>query len=102
LKHDRGGMVDVEFVTQYLVLCHARHHPVLLGNLGNIALLGLAAEAGLIPTELARGAADAYRTFRKRQHALRLQGAEKARVPSDELSGERAVVKELWNTVIGD
>ena len=102
LKHDRGGMVDVEFVTQYLVLCHARRHPVLLGNLGNIALLGLAAEAGLIPTELARGAADAYRAFRKRQHALRLQGAEKARVPSDELSGERAVVKKLWNTVIGD
>ncbi|HAP24062.1 MAG TPA: bifunctional [glutamate--ammonia ligase]-adenylyl-L-tyrosine phosphorylase/[glutamate--ammonia-ligase] adenylyltransferase, partial [Achromobacter sp.] len=47
LKHDRGGMVDVEFVTQYLVLCHARTHPVLVRNLGNIALLRLAAEAGL-------------------------------------------------------
>lgn len=101
LKHDRGGMVDVEFVTQYLVLCHARRHPVLLGNLGNIALLRLAAEAGLIPTDLALGAANAYREFRKRQHALRLQGAEKARVRSDELSEERAVVKQLWDTVIG-
>src|SRR5690606_36459458 len=37
LKHDPGGMVDIEFVTQYLVLLHARHHPELLGNLGNIA-----------------------------------------------------------------
>lgn len=102
LKHDRGGMVDVEFVTQFLVLCHAREHPVLLRNLGNIALLRLAAEAGLIPTQLAARAADAYREFRKRQHALRLQGAEKARVPSAQLAEHRVAVSELWNTVIGD
>ena len=37
LKHDAGGMVDVEFVTQYLVLCHSGSHPVLVRNLGNIA-----------------------------------------------------------------
>jgi glutamate-ammonia-ligase adenylyltransferase len=102
LKHDRGGMVDVEFVTQFLVLCHARAHPVLLRNLGNIALLRLAAEAGLIPTQLAARAADAYREFRKRQHALRLQGAEKARVSSSQLAEHRVAVSELWNTVIGD
>ncbi|NYT61356.1 bifunctional [glutamate--ammonia ligase]-adenylyl-L-tyrosine phosphorylase/[glutamate--ammonia-ligase] adenylyltransferase [Alcaligenaceae bacterium] len=102
LKHDRGGMVDVEFITQYLVLCHSRQHPELLGNLGNIALLGLASQAGLIPGDLAPRVANAYRELRKRQHALRLQGADKARVPSDQLSAERAVVQELWNKVIGD
>lgn len=102
LKHDRGGMVDVEFVTQFLVLCHAAAHPVLLRNLGNIALLRLSAEAGLIPAELAARAADAYREFRKRQHALRLQGAEKARVASTQLTEHRIAVSELWNTVIGD
>ncbi|WP_353146706.1 bifunctional [glutamate--ammonia ligase]-adenylyl-L-tyrosine phosphorylase/[glutamate--ammonia-ligase] adenylyltransferase [Pollutimonas bauzanensis] len=102
LKHDRGGMVDIEFITQYLVLCHSHQHPVLLGNLGNIALLRLAAEAGLIPADLAARVADAYRELRKRQHALRLQGAEKARVPSEQLLDERAAVRELWNMVIGD
>ncbi|PLC49254.1 bifunctional [glutamate--ammonia ligase]-adenylyl-L-tyrosine phosphorylase/[glutamate--ammonia-ligase] adenylyltransferase [Pollutimonas subterranea] len=102
VKHDRGGMVDVEFITQYLVLCHARQHPVLLENLGNITLLRLAAEAGLISDDLARLAGDAYREFRKSQHALRLQGAEKARVPPDTLIKERDCVQELWNTVIGD
>ncbi|MDS1141904.1 bifunctional [glutamate--ammonia ligase]-adenylyl-L-tyrosine phosphorylase/[glutamate--ammonia-ligase] adenylyltransferase [Pusillimonas sp. SM2304] len=102
LKHDRGGMVDVEFVTQYLVLCFAREYPALLDNLGNIALLRLAAESGLIPADLAGKAGDAYRAFRKRQHALRLQGAEKARVPSDHLTQERATVTALWNSVIGD
>ncbi|MBF6617388.1 MAG: bifunctional [glutamate--ammonia ligase]-adenylyl-L-tyrosine phosphorylase/[glutamate--ammonia-ligase] adenylyltransferase [Candidimonas sp.] len=102
LKHDRGGMVDVEFVTQYLVLCHAATYPVLLDNLGNIALLGLAAQVGLIPRHLAIDVADAYREYRRRQHALRLQGAEKARVPSDQLILQRRAVGTLWNTVIGD
>lgn len=102
LKHDSGGMVDIEFITQYLVLLHARRHPELLDNLGNIALLGLAARAGLIPADLAQQVADAYRVLRRRQHALRLQGAEKARVPSDQLLGERAVVRRLWELVIGN
>ena len=101
LKHDRGGMVDVEFVTQYLVLCHSGTHPELVRNLGNIALLRLAGEAGLIAPELAARAGDAYRTLRRAQHQLRLQGVEKARVPPDQLQQERAAVRELWAAVLG-
>ena len=101
LKHDRGGMVDVEFVTQYLVLCHSATHPVLVRNLGNIALLRLSGEAGLISPELAARAGDAYRTLRRAQHQMRLQGVEKARVPQDQLQEERAAVRELWTAVLG-
>jgi len=101
LKHDCGGMVDVEFVTQTLVLQHAHAYPVLLDNLGNIALLKLAAQAQLIPEDLAHRAADAYRELRRRQHALRLQGASVARVPQDQLQAERAAVTALWEVVIG-
>ncbi len=102
LKHDKGGMVDVEFVTQYLVLGHAHDYPVLRANLGNIALLQLAAQEGLLDPDLATQSANAYRNFRKRQHALRLQGADRARVPSDALVTEREAVKMLWNQVIGE
>jgi len=102
LKHDRGGMVDIEFITQYLVLSHACEHPVLLENLGNITLLKLASEAKLIPAELAREVSDAYRVFRKAQHSLRLQGAEAARVSQDEFVVERDAVIALWNTVLPD
>lgn len=101
LKHDRGGMVDVEFVTQYLVLCYAGTHPVLVRNLGNITLLRLASEAGLIAPELATRAADAYRTLRRVQHQLRMQGVEKARVGPEQLVEERAAVRELWDAVLG-
>ncbi|MFV0284025.1 MAG: bifunctional [glutamate--ammonia ligase]-adenylyl-L-tyrosine phosphorylase/[glutamate--ammonia-ligase] adenylyltransferase [Castellaniella sp.] len=101
LKHDRGGMVDIEFITQFLVLSQSGAHPELLGNLGNIALLGLAARAGLIPGPLAAEAADAYRVFRRRQHKLRLQGADKARIPQTEFKREREAVGELWEYVLG-
>ncbi|CAJ49992.1 bifunctional [glutamate--ammonia ligase]-adenylyl-L-tyrosine phosphorylase/[glutamate--ammonia-ligase] adenylyltransferase [Bordetella avium] len=102
LKHDRGGMVDVEFVTQYLVLCHAGDHRVLVNNLGNIALLRLAGEAGLIPADLGLAAGDAYRTLRRVQHQMRLKGIDRARVIPDILSAERAAVSALWRTVFGD
>src|SRR5207248_6530841 len=53
LKHDAGGMIDIEFAVQFLVLAHAREHRDMLGNLGNIALLRLAASHRLIEAELA-------------------------------------------------
>jgi [glutamine synthetase] adenylyltransferase / [glutamine synthetase]-adenylyl-L-tyrosine phosphorylase len=102
IKHDAGGMVDLEFVTQYLVLTQARHHHSLLSNLGNIALLRLCAQAGLISQEIASRAGEAYRNLRRAQHRMRLQGADKARVPQDQLQEDRQSVRELWNTVLGD
>jgi glutamate-ammonia-ligase adenylyltransferase len=62
VKHSAGGMVDVEFAVQYLVLAHAQQHPSLLANVGNIALLLHAEKAGLLPLgvgEAAGSAADA-------------------------------------------
>ena len=46
IKHDRGGIVDVEFVVQYLVLGYAHRYAELTGNIGNLALLKLAGAAG--------------------------------------------------------
>ncbi len=76
-------MIDLEFIVQYLVLAHAARHAELTGNLGNIALLGMAAGLGLIPADLAERCREAYREFRRIQHALRLGGAQYARVPLD-------------------
>lgn len=101
LKHDRGGMVDLEFVTQYLVLRYAKQFPELIPNLGNITLLRIASQLKLIDETLAQDAANAYRNLRRQQHALRLQGAEKARLPSEELTQERAAIVKLWDTVLG-
>ncbi len=96
LKHDRGGIIDVEFMVQYLVLAHAARHPELTGNIGNIALLLLAGKLALIPPELASRCADAYRSYRQRQHQLRLQGDRYARIAQTEIADHIKSVTNLW------
>ncbi len=101
LKHDAGGIVDVEFCVQYLVLRDCAAHPVLADNVGNIALLQRAGAAEIIPADLAQAAADAYRELRRRQHAIKLSGAEYARVPPRALERVRNTVSALWAQVMG-
>jgi glutamate-ammonia-ligase adenylyltransferase len=101
LKHDRGGMIDIEFAVQCLVLGHSHCYADLTGNLGNIALLRVAASHGLIDTDLAERCRDAYREFRRLQHALRLNGARYARVPREQVAAHVAAVTRLWAGVLG-
>ena len=99
LKQDPGGLVDVEFIVQYLVLGHAHDHERLCANLGNIALLGIAAELDLIPAALADPVRDTYREFRRLQHAMRLDGISGARVERDAYGRRIDAVKALWQFV---
>jgi len=100
LKHDAGGLVDVEFLIQYLVLGYAHKHPELSANLGNITLLRIAAELGLIPPDLASRCGDAYRLFRRLQHRERLNG-QTSRVDPAEVAEARQPVMALWSHVFG-
>jgi glutamate-ammonia-ligase adenylyltransferase len=95
-------MVDIEFIVQALILRYSHAHPELTGNLGNIALLGIAGRLGLIDPSLAEHVANAYRSYRRRQHAERLAGAGSARVPQSELMEARDAVKRLWSAVFAD
>jgi glutamate-ammonia-ligase adenylyltransferase len=111
VKHDRGGIIDVEFIVQYLVLGHACNHPGLTGNIGNIALLKLAGELGLVSETAAQQVLVAYREFRRVQHSLRLSGNLDAsesssgrhqkfvRVEADRFKESIAAVLQLWTEV---
>jgi glutamate-ammonia-ligase adenylyltransferase len=99
LKHDAGGMIDVEFITQYLVLRHAATYPQLTVNVGNIALLTRFAELGLIDATLAANAAAAYRAMRRLQHQMRLQGQDNARVAPGLVELHAAHVVKLWDAL---
>ena len=100
VKHSPGGMVDAEFVTQYLVLAHTARHPGLAPNLGNIALLRRAEDAGLLPAGVGQAAADAYRALRRVQHRARLD-EQPTQVAPDTLAAERLAIQQLWHTVFG-
>jgi [glutamine synthetase] adenylyltransferase / [glutamine synthetase]-adenylyl-L-tyrosine phosphorylase len=101
LKHDRGGMVDIEFAVQFLVLAHAHAERELTRNVGNIALLGICAQLSLVPSEIALATAEAYREYRRLQHQVRLQGAREARVEATPQTARREAVAALWDAIFG-
>lgn len=100
VKHSPGGMVDAEFAVQFLVLSEAKAHPELIPNVGNIALLVRAEEAGLLPEGIGRNAAAAYRELRRVQHRARLN-EEPTQVPMSALAPEREAMLALWKAVFG-
>ena len=99
IKHDSGGMVDIEFMVQYLVLAHAHRHPELLPNSGNLALLKVAAELGLIDVGLSEKVRELYRTLRRMQHKMRLNDASPCRIRQEEI--DTAPCRELWERLFG-
>jgi [glutamine synthetase] adenylyltransferase / [glutamine synthetase]-adenylyl-L-tyrosine phosphorylase len=99
LKYDRGGLLDVEFAVQFLVLANARRFPALARNAGNAALLDLAAQLRLLPAPTAAAAKAAYRNFRSLQQQLRRTGARRNAVPQVMLAAEQRAVRELWDSV---
>ena len=99
LKQDEGGMIDIEFMVQYLVLRHAARSPQLTGNVGNIALLKMCGELGLIDVALSIAVGDAYRKMRKLQHQLRLQGQENARLDPARIGAHADKVRALWESL---
>jgi len=99
LKHSVGGIIDVEFLVQYLVLQHASKHHELTANIGNIGLLKLMASLGIVNAELADQVANAYREYRHTQHMLKLQGAAKITVPMQEVAAHADFVKTLWDQI---
>lgn len=100
VKYDAGGMVDIEFCVQALVLLHSRTHANLLDNKGNIALLQRAADAGLINEKLAQDCANAYRDYRNLQHAARLQNISPTRVAHSTVSAQIRAVDDLRAIVL--
>jgi [glutamine synthetase] adenylyltransferase / [glutamine synthetase]-adenylyl-L-tyrosine phosphorylase len=99
VKHDPGGIVDVEFSVQYLVLAYANEFEELTGNIGNLALLRLASRLGLLPEDESKAAHTAYREFRRLQHALRLQGERYARLPLEAIATHARAVTDLWQWI---
>jgi glutamate-ammonia-ligase adenylyltransferase len=100
VKHSEGGMMDVEFAVQALVLLHGARHPPLLDNAGNIALLQRAQAAGLLPDGVGAAAADAYRELRRAQHRARLD-EQPTQVEPEVLARERDAVIALGQAVFG-
>ncbi|MGY0505003.1 bifunctional [glutamate--ammonia ligase]-adenylyl-L-tyrosine phosphorylase/[glutamate--ammonia-ligase] adenylyltransferase [Luteimonas sp. e5] len=63
LKQGEGGLVDVEFLVQYLVLAHAREHPALGVPRATDGLLAALAGTGVLATDAAKALDQAHETL---------------------------------------
>lgn len=95
LKHDAGGMVDIEFLCQYAVLALAHQTPALLTYSDNIRILEVLAETGHLSREEAERLREAYLAYRSATHRAALTG-EKPHVEGEEFHAHRKVVIALW------
>ncbi len=100
LKHDQGGLIDVEFIVQFLVLAHASTYSDLADNIGNSALLSRAAQHGLVNNQRAEEVRSAYRALSSMQHRERLQD-NGIRVKKSLVAPFIDSVKLLWTDLFG-
>lgn len=71
LKHARGGLVELEFIAQFLTLAHAHAEPRLLTP-GTADMLRVAGEAGFLPMDEASALLDAFALFQSLLAVTRL------------------------------
>lgn len=101
LKQDRGGIVDIEFMVQYLVLRHAQDKPELLRWTDNIRILDSIEAEELLSAEEAELLREAYKAYRAAGHRLSLQN-QSGVLGDEEMTEYRRGVAEIWQRVMLD
>jgi len=100
VKQDRGGIADIEFLVQYLVLKHAPRHPSLVHYPDNVRQLESLVDEGIVDEQVAAELKEAYLAYRARMHRLALE-EQPGRVPGDEFVELRKRVADLWADTFG-
>ena len=100
LKQGTGGIGDIEFLVQYLVLANADAHPAVVHYPDNIRQLATLAAAGCLDENLALRLQDVYRDYRLRLHHRTLN-EQKPLVRQAEFAAERADVTVAWERFLG-
>ena len=94
LKVGLGGMVDIEFMVQYIVLAWASRFPSLVHYSDNVRILEAAASEGLISLEDALTLHDAYLALRTEHHRQLVAGD--SSTEDVELARRQHEVREIW------
>ena len=101
IKHDTGGLADIEFLVQFGVLRWAHDHPELTTYTDNVRLLADFGRLGLMPEKEACLLSQAYQDYRKTIHRLVLQELP-AIVDEKQFREERRLVGAAWKRLLGD
>lgn len=98
IKQDRGGVADIEFLVQYLVLREAHRYPDLVRWSDNIRQLEALGAHGILAPADAELLAETYREYRRHIHHGNLAGRT-GLVQHAEVAGLAATVTRLWQAV---
>jgi glutamate-ammonia-ligase adenylyltransferase len=98
VKHDPGGIVDIEFMVQYWVLRWAHDHPGLTRHTENIQLLEALKAEGLLEPARAELLTQAYRRYLSVEHRLKLM-ERGSRADPAELGDWPEKVRAIWDEV---
>jgi glutamate-ammonia-ligase adenylyltransferase len=101
IKQGRGGIVDIEFMVQYLVLACGAEYPTLLTWPDNVRILETAHDCGLLSTARFRLLTDAYLALRSALHQFALEHRDSEETPHSLAECQRAVA-EVWNALFAD
>jgi glutamate-ammonia-ligase adenylyltransferase len=96
LKQSPGGIVDIEFLVQYLVLLKASEYVELLKWTDNVRILETLIETGILEENKAILLKEAYLTYRAAVHKLSLQ-EKPAQVPASQFRSLWENVVDIWN-----
>jgi glutamate-ammonia-ligase adenylyltransferase len=99
LKQGYGGIADIEFMVQYLVLRWASDYPDLADWTDNIRLLATLSRRALLPAGAGDDLTSAYKSLRAAYHRSALQD-EPTTVPDHRLVEERQRVQGLWQSLL--
>ena len=100
LKNDAGGVADVEFMVQYLVLAHAATAPELLLYSDNVRILEVAARVGLIQVRECEQLTQHYLSLRRFMHRQSLQLKSPLVQQTDLTKTIAKEVTESWNQLL--
>ena len=95
IKADEGGITDIEFITQYLVLRYAGQKPKLTRWSDNVRILELLAQNDIMEEAEAKALTHAYVTLRDELHHLALQELP-GHVEQGAFNPEREQVRASW------
>ncbi len=96
LKHDRGGIVDIEFLVQYLVLKNAHQSPELYEFTDNIRILDAAEKTKLLDHADAEALREAYKTYRAVGHKQTMQDLS-GTISASEMTDTRERIAAIWH-----
>jgi glutamate-ammonia-ligase adenylyltransferase len=100
IKHGPGGILDIEFLVQYLILRHAHQNPTIVRWTDNVRLIQALNETGILDDTTAYRLRRAYLIYRAMVHRLNLR-QQSARVGDDRFRASRRFVVESWSRFLG-